>query len=210
MGELALLFHRRFGVGAEPQVARLEGWERQDYWRETGLCWIPPSPNMPAPETAVAYPGTGMLEGTNVSEGRGTPLPFLSFGAPWIRSRHLVDRLRSFSLPGCCFSEHVFRPTSSKHAGELCEGAILHVVDLERFQPVRVGVAILQALKDVGEEQFEWRRSGSGAYSVDRLAGTTRIREMLDGSAGHVEISETWSASEAAMEQMRSEVEIYP
>src|SRR5262249_34720177 len=123
MGELALLFHRQFGVGEAPHVVRVEGWPRAGAWSATRRPWVQPSPNMPTPDTALVYPGTCLIEGTNVSEGRGTTRPFELFGAPWLDAEALAERLNGMRLPGARFRACHFQPSASKHAGEVCHGA---------------------------------------------------------------------------------------
>ncbi len=190
LGELGLLFHHRFGVGARPHVVRIEGWSRADRWPATGRQWVPPSPNMPTPETALVYPGTCLLEGTSVSEGRGTARPFEFFGAPWLRAEGLADALNALELPGCRFRPHRFRPTASKHTGEACEGCQLHVTDPDAFLPVLTGVSILAVLRPA--DGFEWRSWQPATFSIDRLAGTSRVREGLDAGITPREMSAAW------------------
>ena len=145
IGELAQLFNEEYGIGADLHIVALEGWQRSFYWEDTGLPWVPPSPNMPSPETAVIYPGTCFFEGTNVSEGRGTAKPFEQFGAPFIDGGHLADVLNSRALPGVGFRPVFFQPTASKYAGETCEGVQVHILDRAAFEPVGVGFEALAA-----------------------------------------------------------------
>lgn len=190
MGELGRLWHH-FGIGQPPLVVPCTGWRRSDLWDETRLSWIPPSPNMPTPETALVYPGICLLEGTNVSEARGTTCPFRTFGAPWIDAEALADRLNGLELPGCRFRPTRFKPTASKFLGETCAGCQLHVQDPGAFRPVATGVAILSALRHAYPEQFSWRQ-GAGKFSVDRLAGTSKLRESIDVGTSWQAIARTW------------------
>ena len=139
IGELARLFNEEYGIGADLHIVAMEGWQRSFYWDDTGLPWVPPSPNMPSPETAVIYPGTCFFEGTNVSEGRGTAKPFEQFGAPFIDGARLADALNSRALPGVGFRPTFFQPTASKYAGATCEGVQVHVLDRAAFEPVGAG-----------------------------------------------------------------------
>jgi uncharacterized protein YbbC (DUF1343 family) len=212
MGELALLFHRAFGVGDEPAVVPF-----------TSTCashpssliphpwnpWVPSSPNMPAPETALVYPGTCLLEGTNVSEGRGTAKPFEWMGAPWIDADTLAERLRAAALPGAAFRPVYFIPSASKWAGETCAGVQVHVTDERAFRPVLTGVAILAAVRALWPEEFQWRESG-GRFAVDRLAGTDRVRRAIDAGEAPVDIAATWTADETAFRSTRAPVRLYP
>lgn len=192
VGELGRLW-ARFGAGEPPLVVPCAGWRREQLWTETGLQWIPPSPNMPTAETALVYPGTCLLEGTNVSEGRGTACPFRWFGAPWVGAEALADCLNARGLPGVRFRPVRFRPSASKFAAETCAGCQLHVRDPEAFLPVATGVAILGALRTQYPDRFQWRES-KGRHSVDRLAGTSRLREAVNAGQGWREIRETWTA----------------
>lgn len=190
MGELGRLWHH-FGVGRPPLVVSCSGWRRSQLWRETGLSWIAPSPNIPSPETALVYPGTCLLEGTNVSEARGTTGPFLWFGAPWVDAEALADRLNAEKLPGCRFRPVRFKPTASKYNGETCAGCQIHVLEPAAFRPVATGVAVLTALRHGYPQQFAWRQSG-GKFSVDRLAGTTAIREAVDAGTPWQQVARNW------------------
>jgi len=190
MGELGRLWHH-FGIGNPPLVVPCSGWRRKDLWDETELDWIPPSPNMPTPETALVYPGTCLLEGTNVSEARGTACPFRTFGAPWVDAEALTDRLNALELPGCRFRPTRFKPTSSKFIGDTCAGCQIHVLDPNAFRPVATGVAILSALRHAYPDQFAWRQ-GAGKFSVDRLAGTSKLREAVDAGTSWQTIARTW------------------
>jgi uncharacterized protein YbbC (DUF1343 family) len=190
MGELGRLWHH-FGIGSPPLVVPCAGWRRKDLWEETRLSWISPSPNMPTPETALVYPGACLLEGTNVSEARGTTCPFRSFGAPWIDAEALADRLNGLGLPGCRFRPTRFKPTASKFLGETCAGCEIHVQDASAYRPVATGVALLSALHQSYPEQFAWRQA-AGKFSVDRLAGTSKLREAIDAGTTWEAIARSW------------------
>jgi len=190
MGELGRLWHH-FGIGDPPLVVPCTGWRRKDLWDETHLSWISPSPNMPTPETALIYPGACLLEGTNVSEARGTACPFRTFGAPWIDAEALADRLNGMELPGCRFRPTRFKPTASKFLGETCAGCQIHVEDPSAYRPVATGVAILSALRHTYPEQFAWRQA-AGKFSVDRLAGTSKLREAIDAGTTWQTIARSW------------------
>jgi uncharacterized protein YbbC (DUF1343 family) len=211
IGELALLFHRKFGVGEESSVVEYapathtpSGCMAADYWN-----WIPPSPNMPTPATALVYPGTCLLEGTNVSEGRGTARPFEWLGAPWINAEALAERLQSEGPAGVRFRPVHFIPSASKWAGEACAGVQVHVLDEEAFRPVRTGVAILSALRSLWPEQFQWREAG-GLFAVDRLAGTDRLRCAIDAGESSSAIASSWQPDEEAFAAAREAVRLYP
>src|SRR5205085_4919570 len=142
VGELALMFNQEFGVGCDLEVVKMEGWRRAMWFDETRRPWVLPSPNIPTPDTATVYPGMVMIEGTSVSEGRGTTRPFEIVGAPHVEPRRLVERLGEEGLPGCVFRPLHFEPTFHKFKGERCGGLQLHVTDRATFKPVLAGVAL--------------------------------------------------------------------
>lgn len=157
IGELAELFRAECVPEADLVVLPLEGWNRRHYHDETGLPWVMPSPNMPTPDTALVYPGMCLLEGTNLSEGRGTTRPFELFGAPWIDGHRLAAALNGRNLPGVVFREAAFEPGFQKHAGQTCRGAQMHVTDRRIFRPVRTGLEILGAVREICPREFAWK-----------------------------------------------------
>jgi uncharacterized protein YbbC (DUF1343 family) len=209
IGELARLFHQRFSVGAPPYVVPMEGWERRDLWHDLCLPWVPPSPNMPTADTALVYPGLALLEGTNISEGRGTAHPFEFFGAPWLDAGEVAGCLNAAGLPGVRFRPHCFQPAASKHAGELCAGAQAHVLDPGEFRPVLTGLGVLHAVKDLSGERFEWLQWQGGVYSVDRLAGTDSVRESLNRGESWMPLAASWESGCRRFLDERRPVELY-
>jgi len=158
IGELAALFRAERAPEADLVVLPVEGWDRTRYHDETGLPWVMPSPNMPTVETAVVYPGMCLLEGTNLSEGRGTTRPFELFGAPWIDGHRLTAALAERRLRGVRFREAAFEPGFQKHAGRICRGAQLHVTDRAAFRPVRTGLEILRVVRELYPDEFAWKQ----------------------------------------------------
>jgi len=196
IGELARLFALHL-PNLDLQVIACEGLRRSDYWAETGYPWVMPSPNMPTPDTAIVYPGGCLLEGTNLSEGRGTTKPFEMLGAPFICGRELAETLNGLALDGCHFRPVEFQPTSNKWAGELCGGIHVHVLDRHAFRPVLTYIAILQQIREHAGDQMEWRLgpyeyefvkrpidviAGNGwlAKSIDELAPLDHIAQRLE------------------------------
>ncbi|HOQ60361.1 MAG TPA: DUF1343 domain-containing protein, partial [Vicinamibacterales bacterium] len=147
IGELAALFNDHFGIGADLTVVRMEGWARSQYFDQTGLPWVMPSPNMPTLETAIVYPGAVLVEGTQVSEGRGTTRPFELLGAPWVDAERVSADLNGLGLGGVRFRPAVFEPTFHKFARESCGGCQIHVTDRRAFRPVLAAVAVLAAFR---------------------------------------------------------------
>ncbi|HSN14367.1 MAG TPA: DUF1343 domain-containing protein, partial [Anaeromyxobacteraceae bacterium] len=187
VGELARLFRAERRLDLRLEVIPCEGWRRGVRFRETGLPWVIPSPNMPTPETALVYPGMCLLEGTNLSEGRGTTLPFELFGAPWLDGRRLASALDAERLPGVRFRPTSFVPTWDKHAGVRCHGAALHVTDPEAFRPFRTGLACVARAREQDPARFRWRTERyefvEGVPAFDLLCGSAREREAIEAGA---------------------------
>ncbi|CUU07699.1 Uncharacterized conserved protein YbbC, DUF1343 family [Candidatus Thermokryptus mobilis] len=200
VGELAKMFNEEAwlenGMKADLTVIKMENYSRKLWFDQTGLPWIKPSPNMMTLKTAIVYTATCFIEGTNVSEGRGTQHPFEWIGAPWIDGSKLANELNSYNLPGVRFEPISFIPTDiekvtvdPKYEGERCGGIYLNVYDREKFEPVKVGVYILYALKKLYPDKFKWRTAGQ-----DRLWGTDKIRLMIDEGKKPEEIIKTWES----------------
>lgn len=161
-------------VHVDLSVLPMTGWDRAMWYDRTGLVFRKPSPNMPDLDTATVYPGLCLLEGTNLSEGRGTTMPFRQFGAPWIDGSKLAARLNGLNLAGLRFHATTFTPAASKHEGLLCSGVRIEVNDRDRLEPFWSGVRIVNEIARMAPEQFEWR-----ADHFDRLCGTAAIREAI-------------------------------
>jgi len=184
VGELACYFREERGLRCKLHVVRMKGWKRKMWFDETGLPWVLPSPNIPALESAVVFPGLCLLEGTNVSEGRGTTRPFELIGAPWVQPEKLADRLNRFKLQGVFFRPASFIPTFHKHQGELCGGVQIHVIDRDRFDPFLCGCAVLLAFHAEDPGKFEWKQPPYEyefeRLPIDLLLGTDRLRQMVE------------------------------
>lgn len=183
-GELARLLNQREGLGCELTVVPCEGLRRAHRWQELGRHFIPPSPNMPTPDTALVYPGMCLGEGTNVSEGRGTCRPFEQFGAPWLDGQQAAEALEALALPGVRFRACSFTPTFDKFQGQSCEGAFLHVTDARAFRPLLTGVAVFKVCRDLGGDRFAWRTDAyefvEDVPAFDLLCGTDQVRKGID------------------------------
>ncbi len=209
IGELARLFNERFGIGASLEVVPMEGWRREMYFDETGIPWVLPSPNIPTLDSAVVYPGTVLFEGTNVSEGRGTTKPFELVGAPWVVAEPFAGALNELGLPGVRFRPAVFEPTFHKHAKETCGGCQIHVLDRAVFRPVATAVALLEAFRAADPDRFAWRDPPYEYEAVrppiDILAGSSRLREQIEGGVPAAEIARSWEAAVGEFEDVRRE-----
>ena len=195
-GELALFINREFAIGAELEVVKLRGWQRSMLFRDTGFPWICPSPNMPTPETALVYPGQVIWEGTNVSEGRGTTLPFEFVGAPFWRHPAMLQQLQKVELPACYLRPVVFEPTSGKWAGEPCFGFQIHVTSPRIFMPYRTSLALLQASLLLYPEHFQYKQPPY-EYEFERLPmdlilGDQQVRRQLEEGRPLGEIEQSW------------------
>ncbi|MBH0163562.1 DUF1343 domain-containing protein [Fictibacillus sp. 7GRE50] len=181
VGELAKLFNKEFDIDADLKVVEMKGWKRSWSYEDSGLEWVLPSPNMPTKDTALVYPGSALIEGTNVSEGRGTTKPFELIGAPFINGDQLAEKLNKEALPGVTFRAASFTPASSKHAGKLSHGVEIHVKDEKLFQPVLTGITLVKSIHDLYPNDFEFRAEDSRGISFfDLLTGNGWVREYIE------------------------------
>ncbi|HMK36406.1 MAG TPA: DUF1343 domain-containing protein [Desulfomonilaceae bacterium] len=214
MGELMGLYNREYEIGCNLEVVRTTGWDRNSYFEDTGLPWILPSPNMPLVETAVAYPGQVLLEGTNISEGRGTTRPFEIFGAPFFRCDEILRNFEKEALNGVVLQEISFRPTFNKWEGSLCHGFFLHVVDRKRFRPYRFSLALLSALLRLYPSKFRWADPPyeyvEDKLPIDVITGDAHIREQLEQGRSVLDMEKEWSRDLNAYLDKRSRYLLYP
>lgn len=213
IGELALYFKDKFYPKLDLTVIPLKGWRRNQWFDETGLPWVMPSPNMPTLHTATVYPGMCLFEGTILSEGRGTTRPFEIFGAPFIEPEELVKKLKDFRLKGVVFRPLYFTPTFNKFSGELCGGAQIHVTDREKFKPFKTAVAILLAIHELYPEVKLWRQPPYEyefeKLPFDILAGSDRLRMDIEIGKPLKEMEELWNREVSAFEKVRSRYLLY-
>ncbi|MBI4488474.1 MAG: DUF1343 domain-containing protein [Deltaproteobacteria bacterium] len=184
VGELARLYNDTFGIGCDLEVVACDGWRRAWYYDNCNLPWVMPSPNMPTLETAIVYPGMCLLEGTNLSEGRGTTRPFELFGAPFVDARKLAAELGRYDLPGVIFRPCVIEPTFHKFARQRCGALQLHVIDRRSFHAYRTGMAVLVAVRSLWPDAFAWRTEPyefrDDVPAIDILTGTANVRKAID------------------------------
>ncbi|GGJ02123.1 exo-beta-N-acetylmuramidase NamZ family protein [Streptomyces brasiliensis] len=204
VAELARLFNGEFLSTPVPlETVLTTGWKRSDFYDASGLPWVPPSPNMPTPDTALVYSGTCLFEGTNLSEGRGTTRPFELLGADGVDGRWAASA-NELGLPGVRFREAYFAPTFSKFQGVTVGGVQIHVHDREAYDPVRTGIALLVTAKRVWSG-FAWRSDNW----IDKLTGSTSVRTMIDAGAGTDEVVAAWQDELAAFRRIRKEYLLY-
>ncbi|MCZ6795395.1 MAG: DUF1343 domain-containing protein [Planctomycetota bacterium] len=203
-GEFARLVNRERRIGVRLRVVEMVGYHRDWPFSRTGLSWIAPSPNLPTPGSVLVYAGMVLVEGTNLSEGRGTTRPFQLVGAPWIDGRRLADDLNGRGLSGVIFREAYFTPSFSKHRGERCSGVEVHVVEPGAFRPVVAGVALLQAVRKLHPEAMRFH-----ADAFDRLAGGSGLRTAIEAGVPLAAIVDSWSPALEAYRQRRQRVLLY-
>ncbi|MFI6939774.1 exo-beta-N-acetylmuramidase NamZ domain-containing protein [Streptomyces sp. NPDC050418] len=198
VAELARLYNGEFLTTPVPlETVLMAGWRRNEFYDESGLPWVPPSPNMPTPETALVYSGTCLFEGTNLSEGRGTTRPFELLGAEGI-DRKWAEAANELGLAGVDFREAYFAPTFSKFQGKTVGGVQLHVHDRESFDPVRTGIGLLITAKR-SWSGFAWRPDNW----IDKLTGSTQVRTMINAGAGVDEVVGGWRDELGAFRAVR-------
>jgi uncharacterized protein YbbC (DUF1343 family) len=197
MGEMARYIINECNIGCDLEVVPLRGWRREDYFPDTNLAWIFPSPNMPTWETALFYPGMVLLEGTNVSEGRGTTLPFQIFGAPFLDRHKLLGHLEEAGLEGVIFRPVCFEPVIDKWAGRACYGFQIHITNRSTFRPFRLGLALLRALFHVHKDDFKWLPPPYEyewkKQPIDILLGDGTLRQRLENGEGIRWVEGSWA-----------------
>ncbi len=210
VGELALYFNAEFDLGCRLEVVKMQGWKRDSFFDETGLQWIPPSPNLPTLDSALVYPGMCLLEGTHLSEGRGTTRPFELSGAPWVDPHQMVERLKEMDLPGVFFRPLFFVPTFHKWSGESVGGVQIHLLDRHRFKPFLTGLALVGVYRELAGDRFQWKEPPyeyeCEKLPFDILCGTDRVRRLIEAEATLEELERSW---ENELEEFRKVRERY-
>ncbi|MDQ3612964.1 MAG: DUF1343 domain-containing protein [Chloroflexota bacterium] len=207
-GELARMSAAECGW-PEPVVGAMRGWQREMWFDETGLPWVAPSPNLPTLDSATLYPGTCLVEGTNLSEGRGTTRPFELIGAPWVDPFALAADLERRNLPGVAFRPTYFTPMFSKHANTSCGGVQIHIVDRDGTQPVVMGMYLLESLRKLHPDEFEWRQNVPGKYFIDLLLGSDQPRLRLDAGETVAKVVVDWEDDARAFDERRQPYLLY-
>jgi uncharacterized protein YbbC (DUF1343 family) len=214
LGELMTLYNEEYGVGCELKVVHMAGWNRNEYFEETSLPWVLPSPNMPLVETAVVYPGQVILEGTNLSEGRGTTRPIEIFGAPFLKPDRVREVLDAEALRGAILREVDFKPTFNKWAGELCRGFQIHVTDRNVFRPYRATLAIISAILKLYPGDFKWSDPPyeyvHDKLPIDVILGDDRVRRDLEQGRSVLDMERAWHGELEQFIKTRSRFLFYP
>ncbi len=213
LGELARFFNVEFHIHAELEVIPCQGWKRDMLYTATGLPWVFPSPNMPTYAAALTYPGQVIWEGTNISEGRGTTLPFELVGAPFVEHAEVLEKLQATPLPGCILRPLVFEPTSNKWVGQPCTGFQVHVTDEKSFLPYRLALALLQSFMALYPSEFalkpppyeyEFERT-----PLDLILGSSALKEQLAGGIDILELEAGWQKELAEFDSLRKKYYLY-
>jgi uncharacterized protein YbbC (DUF1343 family) len=211
IGELARYFNQ--WIGCELEVVAMEGYTRETWWDATGLPWIMPSPNVPTLDTAIVYPGTVLVEGTMLSEGRGTTRPFELVGAPWADGELFAGRMNRVGLPGVHFRGVHFEPTFQKHAKKTCGGCQIHVIDRQQFRPVAVGVSLIREFYATAPDLFAWRdppyEYEYAKMPIDILAGSPALRSQIEQQVPLQEIEASWRSGVEQFEDARRPYLLY-
>ena len=194
IGELALLFNAELELDLQLEVVPMRGWKRSMWYDQTGLPWVPSSPSMPTLDTAILYPGTCLIEGTNLSEGRGTTKPFEWIGAPWIDADMWSETLNCMEPPGVRFRPVHFVPSLSKYVDEVCHGVSVHVMDRELAMPLEIVLYLLATVVEAYPNHFEFLEN-DGTHFIDRLAGTDSLRLALIERRSPADILQDWRSN---------------
>jgi len=197
VGELALFYNIEFDVGCDLAIVPMEGWKRTMWFDQTELPWVQPSPNIPTLSSAIVYPGMVLLEGTLMSEGRGTTRPFELIGAPYIKARAYAEYLNSLGLAGVHFRPAYFEPVFQKWAGTMCDGVQIHIMDRNVFEPYLTGIAVIAGARKLYPDAFEWRKPPyeyeCERMPIDLLCGNPEIPRLIDLGSEPEVICQTWA-----------------
>ena len=212
-GELSKIFNEHWGIGCDLEVVTMDGWSRELWFDETDAPWVLPSPNMPTLDSASVFPGTVHLEGTQVSEGRGTTRPFELVGAPYVMAGEFARKLESIGLPGVHFRPTNFLPTFQKHAGVTCGGVQIHVHDRLELRPVVTGLAVVKTCFDLYGENFRWKEPPY-EYVFDKnpfdvISGTDRVRISIERGDSLEDLERSWRAELPEFENVREKYLLY-
>lgn len=213
IAELARMFQAKYFSNLELFVMPMRGWRRDMAFEDTGLAWVMPSPNMPSTETAFVYSGQVLLEGTNLSEGRGTTRPFEIFGAPYLNCSKVLKQVNKWKLPGFCLREQHFEPTFHKWAGQPCHGFQIHVTDRHSFKPYLTSLALTALIIQQHKTDFQWK-SPPYEYEFEKLPadliiGDQKIRKALEAGADPSDLQDLWQHEEECFKEARRPLLLY-
>jgi len=212
MGELALFFNQEHNIHADVTVIPMQGWKREMFFKNTGLYWVAPSPNLPTPDSAVVYPGQVIFEGTNVSEGRGTTQPFEFLGAPFIDPSPILREI-SRDISGAILRPICFEPTSGKWAGQGCQGFQIHVTDNLRFKPYRTSLLLLQQILKHHKDEFRWKEPPYEyefhKSPMDLILGSENLKDRITHQENIDDMEKSWDRDLAEFKKTKQGYHIY-
>lgn len=213
MGELAFFFNDYYGITCDLEIIPMTGWKRNMFFKDTGLPWIPPSPNLPTPVSAMVYPGQVLWEGTNISEGRGTTQPFELFGAPFIDTEKLFSMMDRNRVPGAILRRTEFEPTSNKWKGTLCKGIQIHITDPYEYKPYITTLELLRAVIFHHKDRFEWKlppyEYEFKRLPMDLILGDKKIRRRIENFDEIDVIEKSWEKDLDAFINISSQFHLY-
>ena len=213
-GEFARFVCSEANIDCDLDVFSMSGWRRSRHFDDLGLHWVFPSPNMPTWETALLYPGMVLMEGTNISEGRGTTMPFQLFGAPFLNQKRFREQLKETGLEGVTLRPVSFEPAFDKYKGETCSGFQIHITNKERFRPYRMGLAIVQALRETHPDHFRWLdppyEYEQEKLPIDILIGSEAIRRQVEQGLDIKTIESGWEQDLLGFREKREPCLLYP
>jgi len=213
MGECLKMSVDLKNIKTNLKIVKMEGWKREMSYNDTELPWVQPSPNIPTPETALVYPGMVLLEGTNISEGRGTTKPFEIVGAPWIEPERFSRELSRACIEGAIFRPLHFIPTWDKYRGEVCGGIQIHVTDREKFKPIRCGAAVIFTAKKLYPDSFRWAEPPyeyeQNIPPIDIISGSDELRAAVDGGEDMESLFLKWENDEETFKKERKSFLLY-
>ncbi len=195
IGEISQFFNKEFSLGCDLTIIPMTGWNRQMYWQDTGLPWVLPSPNLPTPESCMVYPGQVVFEGTNISEGRGTTLPFEQFGAPFLNTEKIKTDADDL-IKGACLRRVNFEPTSGKWQGQVCKGFQIHITSKKAFKPYFSSLVLMQLIIKHHKNEFEFKQPPYEyeleKMPIDLILGSKTLREKLINLEDLTQLSNQW------------------
>ena len=207
------MFKHVFNIDSNVETIPMAGWNRHMNWRDTGLKWLMPSPNMPFPETASVYPGQVIWEGTNISEGRGTCRPFEIFGAPFLDTKLIGESLDPEIKKGCFLQEFSFRPTFHKWKGEFCNGFMIHIIDHHIFRPYFTTMTLLEKIKEIHGDRLKWKKPPYeyeyDKMPIDMILGDSTLRNAIEKGEEIKKIRDNWILDEANFLGLREQYLLY-
>jgi len=213
VGELTLMLNEYFDIGCDLSIVPMKNWRRSMYFDDTDLPWIPPSPNLPTPASALVYPGQVIWEGTNISEGRGTTQPFEVFGAPFLDVEKMLSFMDGHILPGAILRPLAFEPTSNKWQKELCKGFQIHITDRDQYKPYITSLKLLQGILTHFPKLFEYKNPPYEyefkRLPMDLILGGKEVRTRLENFDNLEEIENSWQEGIDEFRKIREPFTLY-